>query len=98
MSVIHRREGHGAGLTQLGPLGELAELAGRVLSHTDRRQLSAADPQAEIDALLATVERSEAGADVRAGRSRRGWRRSRTTWGWAGRTSSSSTWRHGFMT
>jgi hypothetical protein len=67
VSVIHRREGREPGVTQLAPLGELAELTGRVLSHTERREFSAADLQPEIDALLATVERSEAGADRRAG-------------------------------
>ena len=46
----------------LEPLGELAELVGRVLSSTAGRQLPAADPQPEIDALLATVARTECSA------------------------------------
>jgi HD-GYP domain-containing protein (c-di-GMP phosphodiesterase class II) len=56
----------GRAATALASLGELAELVGRVLSHTDRRQLPAADPQPEIDALLATVDRTGSAA---AGRS-----------------------------
>jgi hypothetical protein len=66
VSVIHRGEGRGRGIDALGPLGELAELVARVLSHTECRQLSTADPQPEIDALLATAARTESGADARA--------------------------------
>jgi hypothetical protein len=66
VSVIHRGEDGERGVAALGPLGELAELAGRVLSHTERRQLSTADAQPEIDALLATVARTESGGDGRA--------------------------------
>lgn len=57
VSVIHRREDDAPGVPALPLLGELAELTGRVLAHTDRRQLSAADPQPEVDALLATRRR-----------------------------------------
>jgi hypothetical protein len=63
VSVIHRREGERPGVSALGLLGELAELVGRVLAHTERRQLSAADPQPEIDALLATRLRIEPSAN-----------------------------------
>lgn len=66
VSVVHRGEGRGRGIDALGPLGELAELAARVLAHTECRQLSTADPQPEIDALLATAARTESGADARA--------------------------------
>jgi HD domain len=66
VSVIHRGEGDGRGIDALGPLGEFAELAARVLSHTERRQLSTVDPQPEIDALLTTAARTESGADGRA--------------------------------
>jgi hypothetical protein len=78
VSVIHRGAGEGPGegdgrvgrdsrgVADLGPLGELAELVARVLSHTEHRQLSTADPQPEIDALLATSARAESGADGRA--------------------------------
>jgi HD-GYP domain-containing protein (c-di-GMP phosphodiesterase class II) len=59
VSVIHRGDGPERAATALAPLGELAELAGRALCHTERRQLSAGDPQPEIDALLATMARSE---------------------------------------
>ena len=75
-SVIHREESHERwatelaprrerpqnGVTALGPLGELAELVGRVLSNTAGRQLPAADPQPEIDSLLATLARTESAA------------------------------------
>ena len=58
VSVVHRGEDRAAGrVTALAPVGEFAELAGRVLSHTAQRQLSAADPRPEIDSLLATVAR-----------------------------------------
>lgn len=57
VSVIHRRGGPGFDVSRLSFLGELAELAGQVLSHTDRRQLSAADPQREIDGLVDALAR-----------------------------------------
>jgi hypothetical protein len=72
VSVIHRGEGPErwvSGLARgdrpeggLTALGELAELAGRVLSNTAGRQLPAADPQPEIDSLLATLARADSGA------------------------------------
>jgi hypothetical protein len=65
VSVVHRGEGDERGGRAKARLGELAELAGRVLSHTELRQLSAADPQAEIDALIATLARSETGGSGR---------------------------------
>ena len=58
LSVTHRRHGLALDVRALSLLGELAELAGRVLDHTEGRQLSAADPQLEIDALLATLART----------------------------------------
>jgi hypothetical protein len=72
VSVIHRGEGPErwvSGLARgdrpeggLTALGELAELAGRVLSNTAGRLLPAADPQPEIDSLLATLARADSGA------------------------------------
>jgi hypothetical protein len=59
LSVIHRRAGLGLDVSGLALLGELAELVGQVLAHTEGRQLSAADPQREIDGLLATLARIE---------------------------------------
>ena len=58
VSVIHRGEGPEPALRALAGLGELAELAGRVLWQTEHRQLSVVDPRPEIDALLAMVART----------------------------------------
>jgi hypothetical protein len=58
LTVTHNRDGLALDVRGLSLLGELAELAGRVLEHTEERQLSAADPQPEIDALLATLGRA----------------------------------------
>ena len=58
LTVTHRRDGLSLDVDALSLLGELAELAGRVLEHTEDRQLSMADPQPEIDALLATLARA----------------------------------------
>jgi GAF domain-containing protein len=58
LTVTHRRDGLALDVGALSLLGELAELAGRVLEHTEERQLSVADPQPEIDALLATLARA----------------------------------------
>jgi len=58
LTVTHRRNGLALDVRALALLGELAELAGRVLEHTEGRQLSMADPQPEIDALLATLARA----------------------------------------
>jgi GAF domain-containing protein len=66
VSVIHRREEDPPGVPALALLGELAELTGRVLAHTDRRLLSAADPQPELDALLATRRRLDGNANGHA--------------------------------
>ena len=58
LTVTHRRNGFALDVRALALLGELAELAGRVLEHTEGRQLSMADPQPEIGALLATLARA----------------------------------------
>ena len=64
LTVTHRRDGLALDVRALSLLGELAELAGRVLEHTEGRQLSVADPQPEIDALLGALARTapEAGS------------------------------------
>jgi GAF domain-containing protein len=58
LTVTHHHEGPALDVRALSLLGELAELAGRVLEHTEGRQLSMADPQPEIDGLLATLARA----------------------------------------
>jgi hypothetical protein len=58
LTVTHGGDGLALDVRGLSLLGELAELAGRVLEHTEGRQLSVADPQPEIDALLATLARA----------------------------------------
>jgi hypothetical protein len=65
VSVVHRGQSGERAASGPARLGELAELAGRVLSHTELRQLSAADPQPEIDALIATLARTETGGSGR---------------------------------
>jgi hypothetical protein len=57
LTVIHRRGPAGLDVPGLAFLGELAELAGQVLAHTQARQLAAADPQPEIDGLTAALAR-----------------------------------------
>ena len=69
LGVTHRREGMGLDVKGLALLGELAELAGGVLAHAGARQLSAADPQAEIDGLVRALARiEEPGAGARGAR------------------------------
>ena len=62
LSLTHRRDGLALDVDALSLLGELAELAGRVLAHTEGRQLSVADAQPEIDALTAALARTAPGA------------------------------------
>jgi HD-GYP domain-containing protein (c-di-GMP phosphodiesterase class II) len=59
LGVTHRRPGLGLDVSGLVLLGELAELAGGVLAHAEARQLSAADPQAEIEGLAGALARIE---------------------------------------
>lgn len=62
--VVHDGRGKGFGLPQLALLGELAQLVGQALGHQARRELSASDPQAEVEGLLRTLARIElAGGD-----------------------------------
>jgi hypothetical protein len=58
VSVAYRRDGGGLDVRGLSMLGELAELVGQALAHTVGRQLSAADPQVEIDGLLVALARA----------------------------------------
>jgi hypothetical protein len=60
LGVTHRRPGLGLDVSGLVLLGELAELAGSVLAHAGDRQLSAADPQPEIEGLAGALARIEA--------------------------------------
>src|SRR3954451_7008453 len=74
IGVTHHRDGHRFDMNGLERLGRLAELVGQALAHTVGRELSVADPQPEIDGLLAALERTvpgsaQYGADV-AGRAR----------------------------
>jgi GAF domain-containing protein len=62
LTVTHGHDDLGLDVRALSLVGELAELAGRVLEHTEGRQLSVADPQPEIDGLLATLSRAAPGA------------------------------------
>jgi HD domain-containing protein/GAF domain-containing protein len=58
VSLTHHGHGHGLDMAGLGRLGDLAELVGQALAHTVGRQLSAADPQPEIDGLLEALART----------------------------------------
>ena len=69
IGVTHHRDGQRFDMKALERLGRLAELVGQALAHTVGRELSVADPQPEIDGLLAALERTvpgaaSAGADV----------------------------------
>jgi hypothetical protein len=69
VALTHRREGQGLDVDGLRRLGEVAELVGLALAHTVGRQLSVADPNAEIEGLVAALERAapesaQLGADV----------------------------------
>jgi GAF domain-containing protein len=69
LSVAHRSGGRGFDVSELELLGELAQLVGHALAHHSRRELSASDPQAEIEGLIRTLRRIEPetgshGADV----------------------------------
>jgi response regulator RpfG family c-di-GMP phosphodiesterase len=50
----------------LARLGRFAELVGQALAHTVGRELSVADPQPEIDGLLAALERTVPGVGERS--------------------------------
>jgi hypothetical protein len=58
IGLTHHRDGHRLDMEGLARLGRFAELVGQALAHTDGRELSVADPQPEIDGLLATLERT----------------------------------------
>jgi GAF domain-containing protein len=69
LSVAHRSGGPGFDMSELALLGELAQFVGHALAHHRRRELSASDPQAEIEGLVRTLARIEPetgshGADV----------------------------------
>jgi hypothetical protein len=58
IGLTHHRDGHRLDMQGLARLGRFAELVGQALAHTDGRELSVADPQPEIDGLLAALERT----------------------------------------
>jgi len=62
IGVTHHRDGCRLDLDGLARLGRLGELVGQALAHTDGRELSVADPQPEIDGLLAALERTLPGS------------------------------------
>jgi HD-GYP domain-containing protein (c-di-GMP phosphodiesterase class II) len=57
--VADAREGRAFGVSDLALMGELAQLTGQALVHHDRQELAVADPQHEIDGLLAMLKRAE---------------------------------------
>jgi hypothetical protein len=69
IGLTHHRDGHRLDVNGLARFGRLAELVGQALAHTVGRELSVANPQREIDALIAALERAmpgsrDAGEDV----------------------------------
>jgi HD domain-containing protein/GAF domain-containing protein len=69
VGLTHHRNGRRLDMDGLARLGRFAELVGQALAHTIGRELSVADPQPEIDGLLAALERTvpgsaQYGADV----------------------------------
>ena len=56
IGLTHQAEGRRLDMDGLARLGRFAELVGHALAHTDGRELSVADPQPEIDGLLAALE------------------------------------------
>lgn len=62
IGITHHRDGCRLDVEGLERLGRLAELVGQALAHTFGRELSVADPQPEIDALLAALERAVPGS------------------------------------
>jgi hypothetical protein len=62
IGLTHRSDGRRLDMDGLARLGRFAELVGRALAHTDGRELSVADPQPEIDGLVAALERTVPGS------------------------------------
>ena len=62
IGLTHRRDGRRLDMEGLARLGRFAELVGQALAHTHGRELSVADPQPEIDGLLAALERRVPGS------------------------------------
>ena len=65
IGLTHHRQGRRLDMEGLMRLGRLAELVGQALAHTVGRELSVADPQPEIDGLLATLEQTVPGSAER---------------------------------
>jgi hypothetical protein len=62
IGVTHNRDGRRLDMDGLARLGRVGELVGQALAHTHGRELSVADPQPEIDGLLAALDRTVPGA------------------------------------
>jgi HD domain/GAF domain len=58
LAITHRGHFPPLDVHGLARLGEVAELVGQALAHAAGRQLSAADPQPEVDGLLHALERT----------------------------------------
>ena len=65
IGLTHHRQGRRLDMEGLERLGRLAELVGQALAHTVGRELSVADPQPEIDGLLAALEQTVPGSAQR---------------------------------
>jgi hypothetical protein len=62
IGLTHHRHGRRLDMEGLARLGRLAELVGQALAHTVGRELSVADPQPEIDGLIAALEQTVPGS------------------------------------
>ena len=65
IGLTHHSHGRRLDMDGLGRLGRFAELVGQALAHTVGRELSVADPQPEIDGLVAALERTVPGSGER---------------------------------
>ena len=65
IGLTHHSHGRRLDMDGLGRLGQFAELVGQALAHTVGRELSVADPQPEIDGLVAALERAVPGSGER---------------------------------
>ena len=65
IGLTHHRDGHRLDAEELERLGRVAELVGQALADTVGRELSVADPQPEIDGLLAALDRAVPGSGRR---------------------------------
>jgi len=66
IGLTHHRDGRRLDMDGLARLGRFAELVGQAFAHTVGRELSVADPQPEIDGLVAALERTMPGSGERS--------------------------------